>query len=326
VADGATLAVSFADILAAQLLLADLARTTPVLTSEAADAHAGAQLYFKCESLQRTGSFKFRGAYNAISRALTRSSPAGVAAFSSGNHAQAVAYAARLLGCSATIVMPHDAPAGKRAATEGYGAEVIGYDRYCEDREFITGALARDRGLALIPPFDHPDVIAGQGTVALELLQQLPDLDVLVTPLGGGGLLSGCALAAKALNPDCRIYGVEPEAGNDVQQSLRAGRIIRIETPKTIADGAQTLSVGNYTFPILQHLVSDVLTVSDAQLIDTMRFMLESMKLVVEPTGCLAAAAVLNGLVPVPGRKIGIVLSGGNVDCARLQSLLERTS
>jgi threonine dehydratase len=326
VADGATLAVSFADILAAQQLLADLARATPVLSSEAADARAGAQLYFKCESLQRTGSFKFRGAYNAISRALARSSPAGVAAFSSGNHAQAVAYAARLLGCSATIVMPHDAPAGKRAATEGYGAEVIGYDRYREDRELITATLARDRRLALIPPFDHPDVIAGQGTVALELLQQLPDLDVLVTPLGGGGLLSGCALAAKALNPDCRVYGVEPEAGNDVQQSLRAGRIIRIETPKTIADGAQTLSVGNYTFPILQHLVSDVLTVSDAQLIDTMRFFLESMKLVVEPTGCLAAAAVLNGLVPAPGRKIGIVLSGGNVDCARLQSLLDRTS
>jgi threonine dehydratase len=320
----AALAVDFADVLAAQQTLASLVQPTPVLRSEAADERAGAQLYFKCESLQRTGSFKFRGAYNAISRAIKRSSPPGVAAFSSGNHAQAVAYAARLLGCSATIVMPHDAPASKRSATEGYGAEVIGYDRYREDRELITRELARTRRLELIPPFDHPDVIAGQGTVGLELFQQFPDLDVLVTPLGGGGLLSGCALAAKSLNPKCRVFGVEPEAGNDVQQSLRAGRIIRIETPKTIADGAQTLCVGNYTFPILRRLVTDVLTVSDAQLIDTMRFFLESMKLVVEPTGCLAAAAVLNGLVPARGQKIGIVLSGGNVDSARLQSLLNR--
>jgi threo-3-hydroxy-L-aspartate ammonia-lyase len=322
VASSAGLAVSIADLRAAQQLLSGVAQPTPILRSEAADARAGAQLYFKCESLQRTGSFKFRGAYNAISRAIKRSSPPGVAAFSSGNHAQAVAYAARLLGCSATIVMPHDAPASKRAATERYGAEVIGYDRYREDRELIARELARTRGLALIPPFDHPDVIAGQGTVGLELFQEIPDLDVLVTPLGGGGLLSGCGLAAKAMNTRCRVFGVEPEAGNDVQQSLRAGAIIRIETPKTIADGAQTLCPGNYTFPILQSLVSDVLTVSDAQLIETMRFFLESMKLVVEPTGCLAAAAVLNGLVPARGQKIGIVLSGGNVDSERLQSLL----
>jgi threo-3-hydroxy-L-aspartate ammonia-lyase len=322
VASSAGLAVSIADLRAAQQLLSGVAQPTPILRSEAADARAGAQLYFKCESLQRTGSFKFRGAYNAISRAIKRSSLPGVAAFSSGNHAQAVAYAARLLGCSATIVMPHDAPASKRAATERYGAEVIGYDRYREDRELIARELARTRGLALIPPFDHPDVIAGQGTVGLELFQEIPDLDVLVTPLGGGGLLSGCGLAAKAMNSRCRVFGVEPEAGNDVQQSLRAGAIIRIETPKTIADGAQTLCPGNYTFPILQSLVSDVLTVSDAQLIETMRFFLESMKLVVEPTGCLAAAAVLNGLVPARGQKIGIVLSGGNVDSERLQSLL----
>jgi threonine dehydratase len=318
----AALAVEFKDVLSAQHRLAGLSELTPVLRSQAADERAGAPLYFKCESLQRTGSFKFRGAYNAISRAIERSSPPGVAAFSSGNHAQAVAHAARLLGISATIVMPHDAPASKRAATEAYGAEVIGYDRYREDRELITRELARKRGLELIPPFDHPDVIAGQGTAGLELFQQHPDLDVLVTPLGGGGLLSGCALAAKALNPKCQIYGVEPEAGNDVQQSLRAGRIIRIDTPKTIADGAQTLCVGHYTFPILQSVVTEVLTVSDAQLVDTMRFMLESMKLVVEPTGCLAAAAVLHGLVPARDRKIGIVLSGGNVDAARLQSLL----
>jgi threo-3-hydroxy-L-aspartate ammonia-lyase len=320
------LPVTFADVRAAQQTLSGLAQTTPVLRSEAADARAHAQLYFKCESLQRTGSFKFRGAYNAISRALQRSSAPGVAAFSSGNHAQAVAYAARLLGVSATIVMPHDAPAGKRAATESYGAEVIGYDRYRENREFITRELARTRGLELIPPFDHPDVIAGQGTVGLELFQEVEDLDVLVTPLGGGGLLSGCALAAKALNPKCRVVGVEPEAGNDAQQSLRAGRIICIETPRTIADGAQTLSIGNYTFPILQRLVTEILTVSDAQLLEAMRFFLESMKLVVEPTGCLAAAAVLHGLVPAPAQKIGIVLSGGNVDSARLQSLLNDQS
>ncbi len=319
---GPVLAVQFADVRAAQQTLASLVQPTPVLRSEAADQRAGAQLYFKCESLQRTGSFKFRGAYNAISRALKRSAPPGVAAFSSGNHAQAVAYAARLLGCSATIVMPYDAPASKRAATERYGAEVIGYDRYREDRELITRELARTRGLELVPPFDHPDVIAGQGTVALELFQEFPDLDVLVTPLGGGGLLSGCALAARTLNPNCRVFGVEPEAGNDVQQSLRAGRIVRIEAPRTIADGAQTLCPGNYTFPILQRLVTDVATVSDTQLIETMRFFLESMKIVVEPTGCLAAAAVFNGLIPARGQRIGIVLSGGNVDSARLQCLL----
>jgi threonine dehydratase len=320
--NGAPLAVSIADVRAARQTLSGLVRPTPVLRSELADERAGARLYFKCESLQRTGSFKFRGAYNSISRAIQRTSPPGVAAFSSGNHAQAIAYAARLLGISATIVMPHDAPASKRAATESYGAEVIGYDRYREDRELIARELARTRGLELIPPFDHPDVIAGQGTAGLELFEEFPDLDVLVTPLGGGGLLSGCALAARALNPNCRVFGVEPQAGNDVQQSLRAGRMIRIDTPQTIADGAQTLCVGNYTFPILQRLVTDVLTASDTQLIETMRFFLESMKLVVEPTGCLGAAAVLNGLVPARGQKIGIVLSGGNVDGARLQSLL----
>lgn len=318
-----TLAVQFKDVLSARQRLAGLSQATPVLQSQAADERVGARLYFKCESLQRTGSFKFRGAYNAIARLSERASPPGVAAFSSGNHAQAVALAARLLGLSATIVMPNDAPASKRASTVGYGAEVIGYDRYREDREVITRELAQTRGLELIPPFDHPDVIAGQGTAGLELFEQHPDLELLVTPLGGGGLLSGCALAARALNPRCRIVGVEPEAGNDAQQSLRAGRIIRIDTPRTIADGAQTLSVGNYTFPILQSLVSEVVTVSDAQLVDTMRFFLDSMKLVVEPTGCLAAAAVLNGMVPARGQKIGIVVSGGNVDSARLQQLLD---
>jgi threonine dehydratase len=314
--------LTFEDILAARQTLAGHAALTPVLRSEAADERTGSQLFFKCESLQRTGSFKFRGAYHAISRAIARRSPAGIAAFSSGNHAQAIAYAARLLGRSAAIVMPHDAPASKRRATEAYGAEVIGYDRYREDREAITQELSRARGFELLPPFDHPDIIAGQGTVGLELCEQIPDLDVLVTPLGGGGLLSGCALAAKALNPKCRVYGVEPQAGNDVQQSLRSGHIVRIETPQTIADGAQTLCVGSFTFPIIQRLVDDVLTVTDAQLVEAMRFFLESMKIVVEPTGCLAAAAVLNGLIPATGLRVGIVLSGGNVDTARLEGLL----
>ena len=319
---GADLSVRIEDVLCARERLAGHAASTPVLSSPEANQRAGAQLYFKCESLQRTGSFKFRGAYNAISKAIAHRAPPGIAAFSSGNHAQAIAYAARLLGRQAAIVMPHDAPASKRRATEAYGAEVIGYDRYREDREAITQALSRERGFELLPPFDHPDIIAGQGTVGLELCEAVPDLDVLVTPLGGGGLLSGCALAARALIPHSRVYGVEPEAGNDVQQSLQVGYPVRIETPKTIADDAQTVCVGNYTFPIIQRLVTGVVTVSDAQLVDTMRFLLESMKLVVEPTGCLAAAAVLHGLVPARNQKIGIVLSGGNVSEARLHGLL----
>lgn len=318
----ALLPVTFEDLLAARETLAGHATATPVLRSQPANERTDAQLFFKCESLQRSGSFKFRGAYNAISKAIARRAPPGIAAFSSGNHAQAIAYAAQLLGLKAAIVMPHDAPASKRRATEAYGAEVIGYDRYREDREAITQALSRERGYELLPPFDHPDIIAGQGTAGLELCEAIPELDVLVTPLGGGGLLSGCALAATTLIPTCRVYGVEPEAGNDVQQSLRSGHPVRIDTPKTIADGAQTVCVGNYTFPIIQRLVTDVLTVTDAQLVETMRFLLESMKIVVEPTGCLAAAAVLHGLIPATGLRIGIVLSGGNVDTERMQGLL----
>ena len=312
----------FADIRRAADRLRGMAHETPVLTSRTADALAGAQLFFKAENLQRGGAFKFRGAANAIAALDPAARGRGVVTYSSGNHAQALAYAARLLGSNATIVMPHDAPAVKLAATRDYGGTVVFYDRYTEDRAAIAGAIAAERGLAIIPPFDHPDVMAGQGTVALELLAAVPDLDLLLVPLGGGGLLSGCAIAARALNPAIRIVGVEPEAGNDGQQSLRAGRIVSIPVPKSIADGAVTTALGEYTFPVIAELVDDIVTVSDAALIDAMRFFAERMKLIVEPTGCLGAAAAFSGAVPVAGKRVGIVLSGGNVDVGRLGSLL----
>ena len=312
----------FADIRRAADRLRGMAHETPVLTSRTADALTDAALFFKAENLQRGGAFKFRGAANAIAALDPAARGRGVVTYSSGNHAQALAYAARLLGSNATIVMPHDAPAVKLAATRDYGGTVVFYDRYTEDRAAIAGAIAAERGLAIIPPFDHPAVMAGQGTVALELLAAVPDLDLLLVPLGGGGLLSGCAIAARALNPAIRIVGVEPEAGNDGQQSLRAGRIISIPVPKSIADGAVTTALGEYTFPVIAELVDDIVTVPDAALIDAMRFFAERMKLIVEPTGCLGAAAAFSGAVPVAGKRVGIVLSGGNVDVARLGSLL----
>jgi len=239
-----------------------------------------------------------------------------VIAYSSGNHAQAIALAAQLLDVPATIVMPLDAPAMKVAATRGYGAEVVTYDRYTQDREALGRSIAEERSLSLIPPYDHPEVIAGQGTLALELIEETGPLDILVACLGGGGQLAGCALAAAELMPEARIYGVEPEAGNDGQRSFREGRIVRIPVPQTIADGAQTTHLGAHTFPIIARHVTDVLTVSDAQLVETMRFFAERMKLLVEPTGCLAAAAVLAGLVDVRDKRVGVVISGGNVDLA----------
>lgn len=243
-------------------------------------------------------------------------------AFSSGNHAQAIALSAKLLGIPATIVMPHDAPAAKVAATKGYGGNVVIYDRYTEDREQIGRDLAEKHGLTLIPPYDHPDVLAGQGTAAKELFEEVGPLDALFVCLGGGGLLSGCALAARALSPDCKIYGVEPEAGNDGQQSFRSGQIVHIDTPKTIADGAQTQHLGNITFPIIQSNVDDILTASDNELVDCMRFMAARMKLVVEPTGCLGFAAARAMAAELKGKRIGIIVSGGNVDMARFASLL----
>jgi len=278
----------------------------------------GAQVYFKCENFQRVGAFKFRGAYNALSRFDAAQRRRGAIAFSSGNHAQAVAHAAQLLEMPAVIVMPQDAPATKLAATRGYGAEVILYDRATGDREAIARDLVATRGGTLIPPFDHADVIAGQGTVAMELFEEVGELDYLFVCVGGGGLIAGCALAAAQLAPACRVIGVEPEAGNDAQQSLRSGRIVRIPVPQTIADGAQTTAVGELTFPIMQRLVSDIVTVSDEQLRAQMRFFATRMKIVVEPTGCLAAAAALNGSLPLRGRRVGVVVSGGNVELSML--------
>jgi threonine dehydratase len=283
---------------------------------------AGAELFFKCENFQRMGAFKFRGAYNAISKFSDEQKRAGVLTFSSGNHAQAIALSASLMGIASAIIMPLDAPELKVRATKGYGGEVITYDRYKEDREEIGARLAKERGMTLIPPYDHPDVICGQGTAAKELIEEAGQLDVLLVPLGGGGLLAGSALAAATLSPSCKVIGVEPEAGNDGQQSLRSGQIVDIAVPQTIADGAQTTHLGQHNFAVIRRFVDDIVTVSDEQLKATMRFFAERMKMVVEPTGCLAAAAALHGVVPVAGKKVGILISGGNVDLARFAQLV----
>jgi threonine dehydratase len=316
------LAISFSDVVAAHRRLSGVAHHTPVLTSASADEMTGGRLHFKCENLQRMGAFKFRGGYNAIAQLTPQQQAAGVVAFSSGNHAQAIALSAKLFGVRAVIVMPKDAPAAKVAATRGYGGEVVLYDRYTEDRQEISQALARDQGLTLIPPYDHAHVMAGQGTAAKELIEQAGPLDVLIAPLGGGGLLSGCAVAAKAMNPNCKVYGVEPEAGNDAQRSIREGRIVHIDTPNTIADGAQTQHLGELTFPVLRALVDGIVTVSDAELIEQMRFFATRMKMVVEPTGCLGAAAAFTGKIDVRGKRVGVIVSGGNVDLARFARLV----
>ena len=310
------LPVSYADVVAASFRIAGIAHRTPVLTSRHADSISGATLYFKCENFQRMGAFKFRGGYNAIAALSAPDRARGVVAFSSGNHAQAIALGAQLQGVKATIVMPLDAPRVKLDATRGYGAEVITYDRFKEDREIVAARVASERGLVSIPPFNHRDVIAGQGTAAKELIEDAGLLDVLVVCLGGGGLLSGCALAAHALSPDCKIFGVEPAAGDDFQQSFRSGKRVTIAVPNTIADGAQTTCPGDLTFPIVCALADDIVTVTDDELIATMKFFASRMKIVVEPTGCLAAAAVLGGKVDVRGKRVGIIVSGGNVDPA----------
>jgi threonine dehydratase len=313
---------TFAEVQAAAGRLRGHAHRTPVVTSRTLNEELGAEVFFKCENLQRMGAFKFRGAFNALSRFDDAQRRAGVVAFSSGNHAQAIALSARMLGIHATILMPHDAPASKVAATRGYGGEVVTYDRYKEDRERIGRELSDRRGMTLIPPYDHPDVLAGQGTAAMELLQEVGPLDALFAPLGGGGLLSGSALAARALAPGCKVYGVEPEAGNDGQQSFRTGSIVHIDTPRTIADGAQTQHLGHYTFAIIRREVQDVLTATDAQLIDGMRFLAARMKLVVEPTGCLGLAGARQMADELRGKRVGVLLSGGNVDIERFCALL----
>jgi len=313
---------TFSDVQAAAQRLRGVAHVTPVLRSTTLDQRHHAQFSFKCENLQRMGAFKFRGAFNALSRFDAGQRQAGVITFSSGNHAQAIALSARLLGMPAVIVMPLDAPQAKLSATRAYGAEVVLYDRFTQDREELTRRLSAEHGLTLIPPYDHPDVIAGQGTAAMELFEQVGELDLLLVPLGGGGLLAGSALAAHAMSPACRVFGVEPEAGNDGQQSLRAGRIVRIDTPKTIADGAQTQHLGEYTFGVIKNHVADVLTATDQELIESMKFLAERMKMVVEPTGCLGLAAACHGKVPLQGQRVGILLSGGNVDLHRLAQWL----
>ena len=320
-------AISFDDIAAAANRLRGVAHRTPARTSRTVDERTGATVYFKCENFQRMGAFKFRGGYNALAKFTPQQRKAGAIAFSSGNHAQAIALSARILGMPSVIVMPQDAPAPKVAATRGYqqgqaGSEVVLYDRYTEDREAIGRRIAAERGMTLIPPYDHADVMAGQGTAALELIEDVGPLDALLVCVGGGGLFSGSAVAAHARSPGVKVYGVEPEAGNDVQRSVARGEIVHIDTPRTIADGAQTQACGQLTFPILRDLSTAILTVSDAQLVATMRFFAERMKMVVEPTGCLAAAALMEGAVDLKGQRVGVIISGGNVDLAAYAALL----
>jgi len=316
------MSITYEDVVAAAGRIEGHAHRTPVLTSRTANEELGAEIFFKAENLQRMGAFKFRGGFNALSRFSEAQRKAGVVAFSSGNHAQAIALSAKLLGIPATIIMPEDAPASKIAATRGYGGNVVTYDRYTEDREAIGRKLAEEKGMTLIPPYDHADVIAGQGTAAKELFEEVGELDYFFVCLGGGGLLSGSALATRALSPKCKLYGVEPEAGNDGQLSFRSGSIVHIDTPKTIADGAQTQHLGSLTFPIIRRDVDDILTVSDAELVAAMRFFASRMKIVVEPTGCLGFAAARKMKEELRGKRVGVLISGGNIDIERFAALL----
>jgi threo-3-hydroxy-L-aspartate ammonia-lyase len=306
--------VSFEDVQAAAQRLQGIAHRTPVATSRTLDERLGASLFLKCENLQRMGAFKFRGAYNAVARLGAQERARGVLTYSSGNHAQATALACRLLGAQATIVMPQNAPRAKRCATEGYGARIVAYDPAREKREDVAERLRKDGDPVLIPPYDHADVIAGQGTAARELIEEAGALDLLLVPCGGGGLLSGSALAARALAPSCRVVGVEPELADDATRSFRTGTLQTVSNPPTIADGARTPSLGTLTFPLVRANVDDMATVSDDDLVRAMRFAFERLKLVVEPTGVLGLAAALAGRVDVRGKRVGVILSGGNVD------------
>jgi threo-3-hydroxy-L-aspartate ammonia-lyase len=322
--DTRAMLVSYDDVAAAHERIRPHARRTPALTSSTVDTITGATVHFKCENLQRMGAFKFRGAYNAVSQLSPEARRSGVIAFSSGNHAQAVALASRMLGIPATIVMPKNAPRVKLDATRGYGAEVVTYDNPNESREALASRIAAERGLTIVPPFDHPHVIAGQGTAAKELIEDAGELDVLLVPCGGGGLLTGCAIAAKHLAPSCRVIGVEPAAGDDATRSFKAKSLQTIPVPDTIADGARTTSLGKITFPLLLQHVDEMLTVTDDEILRWMFFLWERMKIVVEPTGMLAATALLEKKIDAKGKRVGVVLSGGNVDLTWAASRLAR--
>jgi threonine dehydratase len=315
-------APTFADVEAAAHRLAGIAHRTPVITSRTVNERSGAQLFFKCENFQRAGAFKFRGAYNAISALSPAERSRGVVTYSSGNHAQAIALAGQLLEAPRTIVMPQDAPALKVEATRGYGGDILFYDRYTENREEIGARISAERGMTLIPPYDHPMVIAGQGTATKELLEKVGELDLLFVPLGGGGLLAGALLSARALSPRCRVIGVEPAAAADGKLSLEAGHVVRIPAPKSLADGAIVTHLGDYNFAIIKDLVDDLVTVTDDALVETMRLFAERMKIIVEPTGCLGVAAALSRDFHQPGQRIGVLLSGGNVDLPRYAELI----
>jgi len=317
---------AFEDVRSAAERLAGVAHRTPLATARTLDERLGARLHLKCENLQRAGAFKFRGAYNAVSRLSAEERARGVLTYSSGNHAQAIALASRLVGVAATIVMPENAPLAKRRATEGYGARVVAYDPARERREEVARRIEERGGAVLIPPYDHPDVIAGQGTAALELFEDVPALDLLVIGCGGGGLLSGCALVARRLRPGCRVIGVEPEAADDATRSFRTGVLHTTDSPQTIADGARTPSLGALTFPLVRENVDDMVTVSDDDLVRAMRLVWERMKLVVEPTGVLGLAALLAGRVEAKGMRVGTVLTGGNVDLEAAFALFRRVS
>jgi threo-3-hydroxy-L-aspartate ammonia-lyase len=316
--------VTFDDVARAAERLSGVAHRTPAMTSRTLDERLGAAVFLKCENLQRVGAFKFRGAYNAISRLAPEERRRGVLTYSSGNHAQATALSSRLLGVSATIVMPENAPAAKLRATRGYGATVVPYDPAKERREDVAEELRKKGNPVLIPPYDHADVIAGQGTAGKELLEDVDDLDLLLVCCGGGGLLSGCALSARHLRPGCRVVGVEPETADDASRSFRTGTLHTVQNPPTIADGARTPSLGTLTFPLVRENVDDMVTVSDDDLIRAMRFVWERMKLVVEPTGALALAAAMAGKVEVRGQRVGVLISGGNVDLTRALELFRR--
>ncbi|PEN15324.1 pyridoxal-5'-phosphate-dependent protein [Longibacter salinarum] len=316
-----TLPVTYDDVLAAADRLRGVAHQTPVATSRTIDRRTDAQVFFKCENLQRIGAFKFRGAYNALSQLPADLKKRGVITYSSGNHAQAVALSGQLLGIETVIVMPDNAPRVKLEATQGYGAEIVTYDPEETVRESLGREIADERGLTLIPPYDHKDVVAGQGTVADELFQQVGSLDALLVCVGGGGLLSGCAIAAKHHDPDCQVIGVEPEAADDAARSFHSGTLHTVHNPDTVADGARTPHLGDVTFPLVRAHADDIVTVPDADIVRAMHFVWERMKLIIEPTGALAASALLNGTVPGDQRRIGVILSGGNVDLQRATEL-----